>query len=352
MIRFAQSEYLALLLFLIPVLGGLFWFAIRSRKRSIGLFVSPVVFPRLAGSASTAKQGVKFGLMVIAVTMLVLALANPQIGTRVEEVKREGIDLFIALDVSNSMKAEDLKPNRIEKARLEIRSLVDRLQGDRIGLVVFAGEAYTQFPLTTDYGAAYLFLDVVNSDVVPVQGTSIGAAINRCLDSFDFEDPTSKVIVIITDGENTEGDGFDAARQAAEKDVLIYTIGMGSPAGSPIPVYNSAGRQVDFKRDRSGNVVVSKLDEVALQQIAELAGGKYFRASNSQDELDEIYGDINALEKQEFGTTRFTDYEDRFQPLLAVALFLLLVEFAVSEKRIKFIQRWDLLRREESRLTS
>ncbi|MDH4070986.1 MAG: VWA domain-containing protein, partial [Ignavibacteria bacterium] len=326
MIRFAQSDYLTVLLLLIPALAGLFWFAIRSRKRNIGLFVNPGLFPRLAGTASTAKQWVKFGLTVAAAGMVTLALANPQIGTRMEEVKREGIDLFIALDVSNSMKAEDLKPNRIEKARLEIRSLIDRLRGDRIGLVVFAGEAYTQCPLTTDYGAAYLFLDVVNSDVVPVQGTSIGSAIQRCLDSFDFENPTSKVIVIITDGEDTEGDAFEAAREAAERDVKIYTIGMGSPAGSPIPLYNAAGRQTDFKRDRSGNVVVSKLDEISLQQIAELAGGEYFRASNSQDELDEIYEDINALDKQEFDTTRFTDYEDRFQILLAIALLFLLVE--------------------------
>lgn len=352
MIRFAQSEYLILLAVVLPALAGLFWFAAYSRRKSIGRFVNPAMFPRLAGSASGMKQAVKYALVVIATGMVVVALANPQIGTRVEEVKREGVDLFIALDVSNSMKAEDLKPNRIEKARLEIRSLVDRLRGDRIGLVVFAGEAFTQFPLTTDYGAAYLFLDIVDSDVVPIQGTSIGSAIKRCLDSFDFEDPTSKVIMIITDGENTEGDAFEAAREAAEKDVRIYTIGMGSPSGSPIPVLNASGRQVDFKRDRSGNVVVSKLDEVSLQQIAELAGGKYFRASNSQDELDEIYADINDLEKKEFGTTRVTDYEDRFQIFLGAALLLLLVESLISEKKIRFIQRWNLLRREEEGVIS
>jgi len=351
MIRFAHAEYLNLF-WSLPVLVLLFVLFFRLRRKAIERFVLPDMFNRLAGSASSVKLVLKFSLLVFAIAVLIVALANPQIGTRLEEVKREGVDLFIALDVSGSMKAEDLKPNRLEKARLEIRSLVDRLRGDRIGLVVFAGEAFTQFPLTTDYGAAYLFLDVVDSDVVPVPGTSVGSAIKRCIDSFNFEEPTSKVIVIITDGENTEGDAFEAARDAADHDVRIYTIGMGSPAGSPIPVLNAAGRQVDFKRDRSGNVVVSKLDEVSLQRIAEFAGGNYYRASNTQDELNEIYDAVNSLDKQEFGSTQFTDYEDRFQVFLVGAIVLLLGELFVSERKYRFIQRWNILRKERGEAAS
>ena len=164
--------------------------------------------------------------------LLVVALANPQVGTRMEEVKQEGVDIFIALDVSLSMKAEDIKPSRLEKAKLEIRNLIERLGGDRIGLIVFAGEAYTQFPLTTDYSAANLFLDVVDVDVVPQPGTSIGTAIEKAMESFDFKEQTTKVVVIITDGEDTEGNSYDAAEEAAKKGILLYTVGLGTPCGS------------------------------------------------------------------------------------------------------------------------
>ncbi|MBI4535027.1 MAG: VWA domain-containing protein [Ignavibacteriae bacterium] len=346
MIRFAHEEYLYLLL-LIPVVIVLYWFLARARTSALSRFASVNILDRLAESASRVKRIVKFVFFVAAIVLLVVGLANPQIGTRMQEVKQEGVDLFIALDVSLSMKAEDLKPNRLEKAKLEIRNLIDRLTGDRIGLVVFAGEAYTQFPLTTDYSAAKLFLDVVDVDVVPNPGTSIGAAIERALDSFDFEEPSSKVIVIMTDGENTEGNAFDAAEDAAKKGLRLYTVGMGSPTGAPIPIYNSAGQQVDFKRDRGGSVVVTRLDEVSLEKIAAIGDGGYYRGTNTQDELDEIYNSINALQKREFGVKQFTDFEDRFQYFVVAALLLLVIELLISEKRIRWIARWNPLRREE-----
>jgi Ca-activated chloride channel family protein len=243
------------------------------------------------------------------------------------------------------MKAEDVKPNRLEKARLELHALIDRLGGDRIGLVVFAGDAFTQFPLTTDYSAANLFLDAIDTDVVPVPGTNIGAAIGKAVESFDFEEPTTKAIAIITDGESTEGDAFEAAQEAAEKGVIIYTIGLGSPAGAPIPMYSASGRQTDFKRDRTGNVVVTKLDEVGLEKLATVGNGKFFRATTGQNELDEVYKSLSALEKREFGTKRFTDYEDRFQWLLVAALLLLLGELLLSERRSAWIARWNPLGR-------
>jgi Ca-activated chloride channel family protein len=348
MIRFAHTEYLYVLL-LVPALAAAYWFIARARHTALGKFAHPSMVERLAGAASKRKPLWKFILLVTAAAFLIMALANPQIGTRLEEVKQEGVDLFIALDVSLSMKAEDIKPNRLEKAKFEIRNLIGRLAGDRIGLIVFAGEAYTQFPLTTDYSAANLFLDVIDVDVAPVPGTAIGSAIQRAIESFDPKDPTTKVVVIITDGENNEGDALEAAKEAAEKGVLLYAIGLGSPTGAPIPVYNASGQQVDFKRDRSGEVVVTKLDEVSLQRIAEIGNGKYFRGTNSQDELDEIYRSINALQKKEFGVKQFTDYEDRFQYFLVPGLLLLLLEVLLSEKKVPWLERLNLVRWEGKR---
>ncbi len=345
MIRFEHFDYLYLLL-LIPLFVALYWLLARTRRQAMQRFGDPALLERrLAVSASGAKRSGKFILLVLVFACLVLALANPQIGTRMEEVKQEGIDLFIALDVSFSMKAEDIKPNRLEKAKLQIRNLIDRLAGDRIGLVVFAGEAYTQFPLTTDYSGAKLFLDVVDVDAVPTPGTSIGAAIRRTVESFDFNEPTSKALIIITDGENTEGEAFPAAEEAAKKDVRIYTIGLGSPEGTPIPVYNASGQQVDFKRDRLGNIVVTKLDEVSLERIAAIGNGAYYRGTNTQDELNEVYKAINALEKREFGTKRFTDYESRYQYPLLAGILLLLIELLISERKIEWIAKWNPLRK-------
>jgi Ca-activated chloride channel family protein len=257
------------------------------------------------------------------------------------------VDIFIALDVSLSMKSEDIKPNRLEKAKFEIRNLVSRLGGDRIGLIIFAGQAFTQFPLTTDYSAASMFLDIVDVDAIPVPGTDIGSAIERAGESFNFEETTTKVLIIITDGENTEGEVFDAAEEAAKKGVLIYTIGLGSPTGSPIPVYNAGGAQVDFKRDRAGAVVMTKLDEASLQKLASIGGGKYFRGTNAQDELDEIYKNINALQKKEYGVKQFTDFEDRFQFFLIPAILLLLAEVLMTENRLRWLARWNPLRKPE-----
>ncbi len=330
MIRFAHEEYLYLLA-LIPALVAGYWFAGRFRKRALERFGNPAILMRLADAASRSKRVVKLAVLAAALACLVVGLANPQIGTRMEEVKQEGVDIFIALDVSLSMKAEDIKPNRLEKAKFEIRNLIQRLKGDRIGLIVFAGEAFTQFPLTTDYGAAGLFLDAVDVDAVPVPGTNIGAAMDRALESFDFTVPTTKVLVVITDGENTEGDEIAEAEDVGKKNVLVYTIGMGSPAGAPIPIYNAAGTQIDFKRDRMGNVVVSKLDEQGLQKIADLGRGQFFLGTNSQDELDDIYKSINALQKNEIGVKQFTDYVSRFQPFVLAAVLLLIAEVFLSE---------------------
>lgn len=340
MIRFAHPSTLWYLL-LLPALAIFFWYVYQRRVKAAAAFASAQMLSRLAAEASTRKWFFRAALIMISAALLIVGLANPLVGTRLEDVKQEGVDIFIALDVSLSMKAEDVKPNRLEKAKYEIGNLIRRLSGDRIGLIVFSGQSYVQFPLTTDYSAANLFLDVVDVESVPDPGTAIGSSIAQALKSFDWEAQTQKVLVIITDGENNEGDAAALADGAAKKGVLIYTIGMGSATGVPIPLYDANGHQTDFKRDRSGNVVLTKLDQTTLEKIAAAGNGKFYQASNSQDELDAIYKDINALQKREFGTKQFTDFEDQFQYFLGVALLLMLLEVILSDRKTAWLSRFN-----------
>jgi Ca-activated chloride channel family protein len=302
-------------------------------------FGDSFILERVSGKTSRLKPVWKYTIVVCALGVLIIGVSNPQIGTRLEEVKLEGVDIFIALDVSNSMNAEDITPNRLERARLEIRNLIGRLTGDRIGLIVFAGEAYTQFPLTTDYAAAELFIDAVDTDIVPVQGTAIGKAIEQAIESFDLEESTTRVLIIITDGENTEGEVLEAAEEAAEKRILLYAIGMGSSSGAPIPVYSSDGRLIDFKKDRDGQVVMSRLNRDYLERLVSFGDGEYYQGTTSQDELNEIYDNINSLEKREFGTKQFTEYETRYQYFIGAALLLLLLEIFISERRTVWLAK-------------
>jgi Ca-activated chloride channel homolog len=338
MIRFAHPGALWYLL-LLPAMILFFWYVYRQRIKTAAAFASFSMLERLAADASIRKWFAKGMLILLATGFIIVGLADPLVGTRLEDVKQEGVDLFIALDVSLSMKAEDVKPNRLEKAKYEIGNLVKRLSGDRIGLIVFSGQSYVQFPLTTDYSAASLFLDVVDVESVPDPGTAIGSSITQAMKSFDWEAQTQKVLVIITDGENNEGEAVSQAEEAAKKGVMVYTIGMGSPTGVPIPLYDANGRQTDFKRDRSGNIVLTKLDQATLEKIAAAGNGKYYQASNSQDELDAIYKDINALQKREFGTKQFTDFEDQFQYFLGAALFLLLFEVILSDRKTRWLSK-------------
>lgn len=338
MIRFAHPEYLYLLA-LLPLLLLLFVLAQHSRKRALERFGNPVLLLSLVPFASRHKRAVKFVILSFAFGFLVLGIANPQIGTRMEEVRREGVDIFIALDVSNSMKAEDIKPNRLESAKRQIALLLDKLQNDRIGLIVFAAQSYLQLPLTADYNAARLFLSAIDVDIVPVQGTAIGSAIRLAMKSFVEGEKKHKVVVVITDGENHEDDATAAAKEAADEGVIIHTIGIGSPLGAPIPTYQGK-IQVGFKKDRQGNVVITKLDEGVLREIAEAGKGIFVRATNQRDELDQVLKEITAMEKKEFGAKVYTEYEDRFQFFLLAALLLLVVEFFISEKKNLVIQKW------------
>ena len=342
MIRFAHAEYLYALT-LLPVLLILFWWALQMRKRGLSRFGNPLLLEMLMPSVSRYKRMTKFFVAFSALAILILGAANPQIGTKMEEVKREGVDIIIALDVSNSMKAEDIKPNRLESAKQEISHMIDKFQNDRLGLIVFAGDSYLQLPLTTDYSAARLILSTVDVDVVPIPGTAIGSAIKLAMKSFAAGEKKHKVIIIISDGENHEDDAIAAAKDANTEGIIIHTIGMGSPDGVPIPIYEG-NTQTGYKKDESGNTVLTKLDEQGMRQIAEAGGGIYIRATNQQDEMDAVFKEIQAMEKKEFGAKVFTEYEDRFQYFLAAAILLLIFEFFISERKNRWMAKWEFFK--------
>ncbi|NNF02686.1 MAG: VWA domain-containing protein [Bacteroidia bacterium] len=340
MFRIAHEEYLYVM-FAIPVIIVLFLILMVLKKRSSRKFASSKLYDQLASEVSTNKPIIKLLLLCFAVACLSIALAGPQLGSRLTEVKREGVDLIIALDVSKSMMAEDIKPNRLERSKQAISKLIDKLNGDRIGLVIFAGQAYVQLPITTDYAAAKLFLSTVNTNIVPTQGTAIGKALELCIESFADSTRKHSSIILITDGENHEDDAIEAAEKAAELGITVNAIGMGSVNGAPIPVYSN-NRRVGFLQDKSGKTVVSKLDQQVLQEIARKGNGKFVRASTSDDGLKVILAEISAMEKQEFGVKMFTDYEEQFQYFLGLALIFLIIEFSMSERKSRWIQKLNL----------
>jgi Ca-activated chloride channel family protein len=321
------------------VIAVAYFFLHYRRKQLLREFVSEPLVAQLAPDASTAKRTVKQALLLFSLACLIVAAANPQVGTRLEEVKREGIDLFIALDVSLSMKAEDIRPSRLEKAKRDVSDLLRKLQGDRVGLVVFAGEAFVQFPLTADYSAADLFINAVDVEAVPVPGTMIGTAIDVALKSFRKDLPTQKAIVVVSDGENTEGDITGAVEKARKEGVRVFAIGMGTPEGSPIPIYGPNGERTDYKHDRAGTIVLTKLDESALQQIALSTGGSYRRATNAGNEIDEIHKELATLQKTKMGSLQVTGFEDQFQYPLTLGILLLVIELLLSERRGRFLTR-------------
>jgi Ca-activated chloride channel family protein len=340
MFRFAHIEYLNFL-YLIPIIIILFWYTQRNKNIILNKFAFKKLHSVLFPLRSRAKTLIKFISFGFAVILLIFALANPKVGSKVEEVKQVGIDVYILLDVSLSMKAEDIKPSRLDKAKHEISKLIQRLQGDRIGLIVFSGQAYVQFPLTTDYSAANLFLSAVDVNSVPQPGTEISSAIELAMRSFKEDEETKRAIVIITDGEDHEGKITEVVEDAASKGVNIYAIGLGSPTGSPIPIYNSAGIRTDYKRDVKGNIILTKLDEVTLEEITTIGNGKYYRGTNTSDELDKIYNDLAKIEETEFGATKITEYEDRFYYLLLPAILLLLFELLLSSNKTKLLMKLE-----------
>jgi len=339
MFRFSNTEYLYFL-FLIPLLIGLFWYVIILQKRAIKRFGNIDTLIQLMPGFSTQRGWLKVIIFSTAVALIIVGLAGPQFGSKLTEVKRKGIELIIALDVSNSMMAQDIQPTRLERAKQAISRLVDKLSDDRLGLIVFAGDAYVQLPVTNDYISAKMFLSSINPGIVPKQGTAIGSAINLAASSFSPQSETSKVIVVISDGENHEDDAVEAAKHATEQGIFVYAIGIGSPQGSPIPV--SLDNPNSFMKDKEGNVVVSKLDEETLSKVAVAGNGKYIRATNTQLGLLPLFDEINKMQKTEMKEKIYSEYNDQFQYLFAIALFLLVLEFIILERKNKWLTKLNL----------
>ena len=343
-LRFEHPEYLYWLI-VIPVLIIIYILICIRQDRNFKKFADVGMRGYLVPQRSGRRDVFKFVVFLLSVSFLIVGLANLQSGSKMEEVKREGIDMYIAVDVSNSMNAQDIVPSRLDRSKQAINKLISDLQGDRLGVIIFADKAFVQLPVTTDYAAAKMFLSSVNTSSVASQGTAIGEAINLAMKSF-ADDERSKAIVIISDGEDHENEAaMDAAREAAKKGIRIYTIGMGLPDGAPIPLYNQYGQMTGYKKDKNGNTVVTRLDEDMLRRIADAGGGIYVRANNSNVGLEKIYDDISKLDKTEIETQVFTDYEDQFQWFVGPGILLLLVWIFMSSGKKAWENKFNIFER-------
>lgn len=340
MFRFANPNMLYFLLLCGVFIVLLFYYTRRRRNaiRKIGDWqLVQNLMPQYAKNLSVYKAL----FFIFALSFLILALARPQFGERKEIIRKEGIEIMIALDISNSMLAEDITPNRLERAKYALRQLVDKLQNDKLGLVVFAGNAFVQLPMTHDYSAAKLFVSTINPDLISEQGTSIGSAINLAIGSFTSDSDIGKAIIIITDGEDHNGDAITAAKRAKEKGIQVFTIGMGLEKGAPIP---SPHKQSEFIKDEQGNTVISKLNPQYLQKVAAAANGTYIQASNTNVGLDDILAEINRLNTETYESSEFTAHAEQFQYFLGVAIFLLIIGIVFPERKHTSWEKYNIFK--------
>ncbi len=337
MFRFANPQYLWLLA-AVPAFVLLFWAAGRNRRRRLARFGCEDTIRELMPEASAGRIALKFIIFCTAFALLVLAAARPQSGSKLREEKSQGVEMMLVVDVSNSMLAEDFEPSRLERTKYAINKLFDGLKQDRVGLVVFAGEPKVQLPITSDYRMARAFARRIDPSLVAVQGTAVGKALEQALLAFSdqSEEPRSRAIILITDGENHEDDALAVARHAADMGIRIYTIGIGTPEGAPIRIGG------EFVQDEKGDMVVSKLNEKMLSEIADLTGGAYVRSSKQSIGLDEIVKSINDMEQTEQSAVRFEEYNEQYQYLLAAALVLLLIEFLLLDRRNPLLARFNI----------
>lgn len=328
MINFAQAQYL-FLIFLIPVFFIVQAVLLRLRRRRIRKFGDEQLVNQMMPSYSKSKVWVRLTLFSIGFFFFVIGLSRPQIGARLKEQEIKGAEIIIAMDVSNSMLAEDYSPNRLDRAKLAVSRLVDKLRDDRIGLVIFAGTSFVQLPVTTDYVSAKMFLNTIDTGSIPIQGTAMGDAITTCIRSFSQQSDKSRAIILITDGENHEDDPVAAAAQAAEMGIKVFTIGVGSPEGKPIPMNG------ELLKDKDGEIVVSRLDEAVLQEVAKAGNGAYVRAGNSEFGLNPIIEDLRKLEDEKYSSVVFEEFDEQFMYFLAIALFFFVLEMLIGDRRSK-----------------
>lgn len=340
MFRFA-NPYILYLLLIIPAAIVLFIFAQIRRRRRLERFASSSLLAQLTPSASPARLRTKFVLYSLALAFLILAAARPQVGSKLREEHQKGIEMMLVVDVSNSMLAEDFEPNRLDRTKFAIDRVVESMKQDRIGVVAFAGEAQVQLPITSDYRMARAFARKLSPQMVRTQGTDLGAAIKLATMSFSSQSEGSRVMILITDGENHESDALVAAQAAAEKGIAIYTIGIGTPEGAPVMIGG------EYLTDENGDMVVSKLDEKMLQEIASTTGGAYVRATKQSIGLKEIVDRLKELDESDLATTRFEAFDEQFQYPLVVALLLLLVEWLILDRRNPLLARFNIFGRQE-----
>jgi Ca-activated chloride channel family protein len=338
MFRFAYP-YILYLLIILPVMAVWFHYNRSQRKRKLAEFGDIDLLNKLMPDVSEKKPVWKFYLFLFALAFLILGLARPQFGSKLQEVKRKGVEIMIVLDVSNSMNATDIEPSRLERAKQVVSKLVDRLSDDKIGLVVFAGDAYIQVPITTDYVSVKMFLSHINTDLVPVQGTAMGKALRIAASSFPSSD-LQKIIIVITDGENHEDDPVSVAEELHQKGITIYTVGMGSVEGAPIP--EGSSNSLNFKKDREGNTIISKLDEETLIKTASAGGGEYIPGNNAQAGINNLFDRLKKANRKEYEAKIYADYDDQFQYFFAAALILLIIEQLLTEKKSRTFRNFKL----------
>ena len=331
--QFAQPQFLLLGLIILPATALFLLWAKRQQKKALNRLGDQTLIERLSANINWNGRRWQTYLQLLALAFLIIALARPQWGSEVREIEQEGLQVVVALDVSQSMLAEDVKPTRLDRAKLEIRDLTERLDGDEIGLVLFSGASFVQVPLTSDYLTALNYLDSANPGVISRPGTVIGDAIRTAMTGFDDELNNQKVLIVMTDGEDRETDPLVAAQEAAEADILIYTIGFGTPEGQPVPETNEYGEITGYKRDQNGEVVLSRLDETTLQSVAQTGNGKYYRATADGRELDSLLSEIDGLQRDQLQTRFETTYIERFQIFLALALAALIAAELIPDRK-------------------
>ena len=342
MFRFEEPTYLYLLL-LLPFLAAFYLYSNYRRRKAIRKFGDPVLMAQLMPDVSKYRPDVKFWLVFAAIGLFAVLLARPQFGSKLETVKRQGVEVMIALDISNSMLAQDVQPSRLEKAKRLVAQLVDKMENDKVGMIVFAGDAFTQLPITSDYISAKMFLESINPSLISKQGTAIGAAINLATGSFTPQEGVGRAVIVITDGENHEGGAVEAAKAAAEKGIQVSVLGVGMPDGAPIPVEGTN----DFRRDRDGNVVVTRLNEQMCQEIAQAGDGIYVRVDNSNAAQKVIAQEINKMAKADVETQVYTEFNEQFQAVAWIILLLLLAEMLILERKNPLFRNIHLFKKEE-----
>lgn len=335
MFRFAQPQYLYLLL-IVPLMWAIYFYSVYRNRKNMAKYGNPQILQSLAPDVSKYKPGTKFFLQQLALIIMIFIIARPQMGAKIETVKKQGVEIIIALDVSNSMLARDIAPSRLDKAKQMLSKLIDQLDNDKVGLIVFAGDAYTQLPITSDFVSAKMFLSTISPDMVPTQGTAIGRAIALAMNSFTPDQSADKAIIVITDAGNHEDDAVQMAKEAAQKGIMVDVIGIGSEQGAPIPI---GGNDTNLRKDNQGNVVITKLNAQLGRDIAKAGDGIYISADNTGSALRALTAEVKKMKKSDIESKVYSEYDEQFQGLAWIVLLLLLLDIFILDRKNKLMKK-------------